>query len=183
MAKASPVVYTTVTMDDGRVIDFPGKRRLLKSSEVRADGTVHVRLDFVNGETRTFKIPADMVGKFAAHGAEQKLGDEVAGLEDVEDAVIAIDELMTRLEAGEWGIKRDSSGLAGTSVLAKALVEHSGKSPETIKAFLAGKSQAEKVALRSNPKLAAIVERLEAAKNKKAKASVDTDSLLDELGA
>ena len=44
----------TVTMTDGRVVDFAGKRKLLKESSVNADGKVQVRLDFRNGETRLF---------------------------------------------------------------------------------------------------------------------------------
>lgn len=173
--------YTTVTMDDGRIVDFPGKRRLVKESIIGADGKVQVRLDFVNGETRIFTVPDSLMARFAAHGAGQKLGDETASLTDVDDMVLAVDELMERLSAGEWSMKRETSGLAGTSILARALVELSGKSAEQIKAFLATKTQAQKVALRSDPKVAPIVARLEANKAKKPGNSVDTDALLGEL--
>lgn len=170
----------TVTLTDGRIVDFAGKRKLLKESILNADGTVAVRLDFRNGETRLFTIPGNMLAKFAAHGAEQKLGDEIAGLTDTEDCVLAVDELIDRLYNGEWGVKRESNGMAGTSVLVRALVEHTGKTVEQIKTFLAGKSQAEKVALRNNPKIKPIVERIEAEKASK-KANVDTDAMLDAL--
>lgn len=178
MAKAEAAVET-VTMTDGRIVDFVGKRKLLKESFVK-DGAVSVRLDFRNGETRTFTIPTALLTKFAAHGAEQKLGDEIAGLDDVEDAVMSIDTLTDRLNAGEWGVKREANGMAGTSVLVRALVEHTGKSVEQIKTFLGPKSQAEKVALRNNPKVKPIVERIEAEKASK-KSNVDTDALLGEL--
>lgn len=172
----------TVTMTDGRIVDFAGKRKLLKESLINADGKVQVRLDFRNGETRLFTIPDAMTAKFAAHGAEQKLGDEIAGLEDVGDCVLAVDELIDRLYSGEWGAKREANGMAGTSTLLKALVEHTGKTAEQIKAFLASKSQAEKVALRNNPKVKPIVQRIEDEKASK-KSNVDTDALLGELGA
>ena len=177
--KKTPVVET-ITMEDGRIVDFPGKRKLQKEAQVTPEGKVQVRLDFKNGQTRLFAIPDNMQAKFAAHGAEQKLGDEIAGLEDIEDCVLAVDELIDRLYNGEWGVKRESSGLAGTSVLARALVEHTGKTAEQIKAFLGTKSQAEKVALRNNPKIKPIVERIEAEKAAKG-AKVDTDSMLGEL--
>ena len=170
----------TVTMTDGRVVDFAGKRKLLKESSVTADGKVQVRLDFRNGETRLFTIPDNLLNKFAAHGAEQKLGDEIAGLNDVEDCVLAVDELIDRLYNGEWSVKREANGMAGTSVLVRALVEYTGKTVEQIKQFLSGKSQAEKVALRNNPKIKPIVERIEAEKASK-KANVDTDAMLGEL--
>lgn len=170
----------TVTMTDGRIVDFAGKRKLLKESSVNADGKVAVRLDFRNGETRLFTLPDNLMAKFAAHGAEQKLGDEIAGLTDTEDCVLAVDELIDRLYNGEWSIKREANGMAGTSVLVRALVEHTGKTVDAIKQFLNGKSQAEKVALRNNPKIKPIVERIEAEKASK-KANVDTDAMLGEL--
>lgn len=178
MAKAETAIET-VTMTDGRIVDFPGKRRLQKEAFVK-DGKVQIRLDFRNGETRLFTIPDQLLTKFAAHGAEQKLGDEVAGVTDLDDAVLAMDELIDRLYNGEWGIKREASAVAGTSVLVRALVEHTGKTVEQIKAFLSGKSQAEKVALRNNPKVKPIVERIESEKASK-KANVDTDAMLGEL--
>lgn len=188
MATKTEPTVETVTLTDGRIVEFVGKRRLLKSSAV-VDGKVQVILDFRNGETRTFTIPDAMMAKFAAHGAEQKLGDEVAGLKgangteaDIDDMVLAIDELIDRLYNGEWGVKREANGMAGTSVLLKALVEHTGKDVATIKTFLAGKTQAEKIALRNNPKIKPIIERLEAAKTSKAAATVDTDAMLGELG-
>ena len=180
MSTKTETQVETVTMTDGRVVDFAGKRKLLKESSVTADGKVQVRLDFRNGETRLFSIPDALLNKFAAHGAEQKLGDEIAGLTDVEDCVLAVDELIDRLYNSEWSVKREANGMAGTSVLVRALVEHTGKTVEQIKQFLSGKSQAEKVALRNNPKIKPIVERIEAEKASK-KANVDTDAMLGEL--
>lgn len=180
MSTKTETQVETVTMTDGRVVDFAGKRKLLKESSVNADGKVQVRLDFRNGETRLFTLPDNLLAKFAAHGAEQKLGDEIAGLNDVEDCVLAVDELIDRLYNGEWSIKREANGMAGTSVLVRALVEHTGKTVEQIKQFLNGKSQAEKVALRNNPKIKPIVERIEAEKASK-KTNVDTDAMLGEL--
>lgn len=176
-----------IRMDDGRDVEFAGKKQLIKSHTIDADGNVVIRLDFVNGETRTHKIVPSLLLKFAAHGAEQKLGDEVAGVKDVEDMVQAIDELLTRLEQGEWNVKREANGMAGASILAKALIEMTGKDRDTIKAFLAAKTQAEKVALRSNGKLKPIIDRLEAEKAARAKPkagpTIDTDELLAGLDA
>jgi hypothetical protein len=180
MAAKQETAVETVTMSDGRVVDFAGKRKLLKTAQ-EVNGKVQITLDFRNGETRLFTLPDNLLLKFAAHGAEQKLGDEIAGLTDTDDCVIAVDELIDRLYNGEWNVKREANGMAGTSVLARALVEHTGKTMEQIKAFLSAKSQAEKVALRNNPKVKPIVERLEAEKVSKG-SKVDTDSLLAELG-
>lgn len=174
-AKAETTIET-VKMDDGRVVDFAGKRKLLKETKV-VDGKVQVRLDFRNGETRLFTIPDAMLLQFAGHGAEQKLGDETAGLDNVEDAVLAVDELMDRLTAGEWGIRRDAKGLAGTSVLLKALCEVYNKPAEAIKAFLANKTQAEKLALRASPKIKPVIDRLES-ERAAGRPTVDTEALL-----
>lgn len=180
-------VITTVTMEDGRKVDFPGKRQLQKSSAVSVDGVGTVTLDFVNGATRTFTLPTALLMKFALHGAEQKLGDELAGLKtdtgadaDIDDKVLAIEALIERLNAGNWSVGRESSGMAGTSVLIQALVKYQNgkKSVEEIKKFLAGKTHAEKLALRNSAALKPIVAEIEAAKAQKATASIDTEALL-----
>lgn len=186
-AKAKEPQVTTVTMDDSRTVEFPGKRQLLKESITTPDGRGQVRLDFVNGETRLFTIPDSLMLKFALHGAEQKLGDEIAGLKgengveaSIEDKVLAIDELMERLNAGEWNVKREG-GIAGTSVLIRAMVElYAGaKTVDEVRAFLKTKSQAEKMALRQNARIKPIVERLEAEKAAEAAKKFNTDAMLE----
>lgn len=179
---AKETVYTTVKMTDGRVVDFPGKARLLKESFIEADGGVKVRLDFVNGETRMFTLRPDMIPQFAAHGAEQKLGDEIAGVSDIDDAILAIDELCGRLDNAEWSAKREASGLAGTSILLRAIVAVTGKPVDKIKEYLKTKTAAEKLALRASPKYAAEIAKLEAAKAEKA-AKVDVAALDSEIDA
>ena len=62
---AKETEVATVKMDDGRVVDFPGKRRLQKESIITADGEVKIRLDFRNGETRLFRLPPSLLLKFA----------------------------------------------------------------------------------------------------------------------
>lgn len=176
--KPEPAIET-VKMQDDRIVDFAGKRKLLKDA-FEVDGKVQIRLDFRNGQTRLFTVPPAMLNKFAAHGAEQKLGDEIAGLEDVDDCVLAVDELIERLYNGEWAIKKEGNGLAGTSTLLKALVEHTGKTVEAMRDWLKGKTQAEKLALRNNGKIKPIVDRIEAEKAAKG-TKVDTDAMLGEL--
>lgn len=171
----------SVKMTDDRIVDFVGKRKMLKSSWANADGSVEVRFDFVNGETRTYKLNPALLLDYAAHGAEQKFGDETAGLQDIDDMVLAIEELAERHASGQWNVKREGSGVAGTSTLVRALVEFTGKTVDEVKTFLSTKTQTEKLALRANDKIRPIVERIEAEKTKKA-SNVNTDALLGELG-
>lgn len=180
MAEATPT-KTPVTMTDGSTVEFGKKQKLVKTSTIDDSG-VTLRLDFVNGEVRSFVIPPELMLRFAAHGAEQKLGDAIAGETEIADAVLSVDDLISRLTAGEWSIRREAGAFAGTSILIRALVEASGKSVEEVKAFLGPKSQAEKLALRRSNQLKPIIERLEADKASKSKTAVDTDSLLGELG-
>jgi hypothetical protein len=170
-----------VKMEDGREVEFVGKRRMLKESLFDSNGHPSVRLDFRNGKSILFRIPEETLAKFAAHGAEQKLGDEGAGYkeEELDDQYLAIEGLAKRLEKGEWNVKREGGSMAGTSILMKALKEFSGgsRTDEQIKEFLAGKSQAEKLALRNSHKIKPIIQRLEEERAAKA-AHVDTDALL-----
>jgi hypothetical protein len=156
---------TTVVMQDGRSVDFVGKRKMLKETIINGS-QVSVRLDFRNSETRTFVVPDGLLLKFAGHGAEQKLGDETSGEDDVDDMTLSVDELIDRLNKGEWTTRREGGGMAGTSILFRALVEHlAGKqTPAEIKAKLMLKTPAEKTAMRSASKLKPIIDRLEAEK-------------------
>lgn len=180
---------TPITMTDGRTVEFTTKQKLAKDSTVNEDGSVSTRLDFRNGETRTFSIAAanPLFARFAAHGIEQKLGDAIAGEPDLDDAVLSVDDLITRLNAGEWNVGRagGGGGFSGASVLFRALCELKGadtdEAKQKIKDFLGSKTQAEKVALRRMDQLAPIVARIEADKAKNAKSSVDTSALLGEL--
>lgn len=180
-AKAETVVET-VSMDDGRKVDFAGKRKLQKE-QVGADDDMTVRFDFRNGETRTLVIDPAMAYKFAIHGAMQKFGDEIAGVEDLDDAILAFDDLLERIGKGEWNVKREANGMAGTSVLLKALVEATGQTVEKVKTFLSAKTHQEKLALRNSAKVKPIVERIEAEKASKSTSKVDTEALLGELSA
>lgn len=174
---------TAVQMEDGSTIEFGAKQKMIKTSKI--DGKlVEIRLDFVNGKTLTyFTGNHDMLMKLAVHGAEQKLGDEIAGIVEIEDCYLAVESLINRLDKGEWSKERESNGMAGTSILIRALMEQSGKPVETVKAYLADKTHAQKLALRNNAKVKVIVERLEAEKaaKKPAGPAIDTDALLDEL--
>lgn len=180
MAEAAAKVPVTLT--DGRVVEFGAKQKLQKNSTIEGD-VVTTELIFRNGEVRTFTPPASLIARFVAHGIEQKLGDCIAGETDPDDQVLAVEDLITRLTAGEWNVGRSSSGsFAGTSILARALVEKSGKDAATIKEYLSTKTQAEKIALRNSSQLKDIIQRLESEKQSKSKSTVDTDSLLGELG-
>lgn len=188
--KKEPTPVTTVTMQDGRTVDFPGKRKLLKEN-VEVDGVPGVRLDFINGESRVVLITVGksdsnqngLLAELAQHGLKQKLGDECAGVEDIDDQVLAVDDLIDRLNAGDFNQQRAADGMAGASILLKALMEKTGKSKETIQAFLQGKTPAEKKALRNAPGVAEIVQRLEAEKAANSKgAKVDAEALLSQLG-
>lgn len=173
-----------VAMADGKMVQFSGKRKMLKSAISDPVRGIGVRLDFVNGEFREFFITEALLHRFAVHGAEQKLGDEIAGVDLVEDCVAAIDELIDRLYNGDWTVKREPNALNGASILAKALVEVSGKTIEQVRSYLSKLDAKQKLALRANKDVAPVVAKLEALrKPKEGKKPMDTDDLLAALSA
>ena len=96
-------MITTVKMSDGRSVDFPDDKRLqTESFEDDANGEIKVRLDFLNGETRMVTLDKRMLSKYMAYGAEQKLRNEMIGLDDIGDAIEAVDSLIRRLNVGDW---------------------------------------------------------------------------------
>lgn len=186
-----------VTMLDGRVVGFAGKRKMVKEVNAEA-GTV--QFDFRNGESRTFTIPESLLRDFAAHGASQKIGDETAGVESVDDMVVAVDAIIDRLLKGEWTATRAAGdSFAGASIVIRAICEVTGKTVEEIKAFLQAKLDASKAKAEADgstpltrkalydsfrkpgTKTAEVIDRLEKEKLSKA-SSVEADDLLAELG-
>lgn len=206
--------YSKVTMEDGRVVEFPynaetGKgRQLQKESLIPGEngytGQAAVRLDFVNGQTRTYMIPgaeyiqdfladadfapkARFLLKHACHGAEQKLGDELAYTPksgevppSIDDKVVWVDELISRLNSLEWGTEREANPLAGASNLIRALMELSGKSREEVQAFLKPMSREERAGLKLSPVVKKVIDRMEA--EALATKGVDVTSALAGLG-
>lgn len=179
--------FVKVTMEDGSEMEFAGaedsprKRKLLKDSTIKEDGSVVVNLAFRNGKKIAYTLNPALILAFAAHGAEQKLGDAAAGEVDIDDMVLSIEDVIERLDKGEWNAVRESSGMAGTSVLLQALVQVTGRPVADLKTWLKTKSAADKTALRNSDKLRPVVQEIEAKKAAKT-AGVDTNALLAEIG-
>lgn len=199
--KAAPEVVA-VTMEDGRVVEFTGKRSMLKEIVV-GDNSVSVRFDFRNGQSLTAVVPAQHELYAAGHGYAQKLGDEVAGAKDEagnpisdEDKYLAIEALHNRLnDSNDWNKVAEGGGgsVSGASVVLKAIMEVSGKSLADVKAFIEKKladaeARGQKLSRQAlyasfrNPtsKTGQVIERLEKDKKQKAPA-IDADELMAEM--
>lgn len=150
-------------------------------------------LTFANGETLTMRADAltnDVQQYAMMHGLKQKLVDaaaisrnpETGRAATVEDKYQAVNAVYNRLLSGQWNATREGGGNVG-GLLAQALTRmYAGrKTAEDIKAFLAEKTDAEKTALRKNPRVAQIIEDIRAEQGKTA--NIDTDELLGELEA
>ena len=168
-----------VDMEDGSTQEFGAKQKMLKFSKTEG-GITTTRMEFSNGRIITFEMPASLKDRFAEHGADQKFGDVTAGIKEVDDCVLAVEDLAARLATGEWSMKREGNAFAGTSVLVQALVLKTGKPVDVIKEFLSGKTQAQKVALRNSDAIRPFVEQVEASKVSKGP-KINTDELLAEL--
>jgi len=203
----SKTEYTEVTMTDGRVVQFAGKRKVSKETvidytKIQVDeasgivqfeaGAVAVRMDFRNGETRLIPLPLSLIARFAGHGGEQKFGDELATSADKplseEDMVIAIDDLNSQIQKGDWGKGRASGGggVSGASLVVQAIMQATGKDLATVKAYLQKKLDSDKELSRralydsfrvAGTKTGVIIKALEDAKLAK-NAKVDADAEL-----
>ena len=148
-------------------------------------------LTFANGETITMHggaLNIDVQQYAMMHGLKQKLVDaaaisrnpETGRAATVEDKYQAVKAVFDRLLGGQWNATREGGGNAG-GLLAQALTRmYAGrKTAEDVKAFLADKTDAEKAALRKNPRVAQIIEDIRAEQGKDA--GIDADELLGEL--
>ena len=197
-----------VTMTDGRVVSFPGKRKVqkeviidenqvvLEDSSIKIlEGAVSIRMDFRNGDTRTYSPPLSLLLQFAGHGIAQKYGDELASPADKPlseaDMVIAVDDLDATIQTGKWGKGRASGGgsVSGASVVIQAICEATGKDLATVKAYLQKKIDSDENLTRkalydsfrvAGTKTGEIIARIEAATLAK-NAKVDADAELDNI--
>ena len=152
-----------------------------------------LRLAFSHGETLTLRatdLSPTIVAQAIIHGLKQKLVDaaaisrnpETGRAASVADKYEAVKEVYDRLLSGGWNKRRE--GGAGGSVgglLFRALCRmYDGKkTADDIRAFLEGKTDAEKAALRKNSRVAAIIEEIRAESAKDG--DVNTDDLLADL--
>ena len=148
-------------------------------------------LTFANGETLTMRADAlnsDVQQYAMMHGLKQKLVDaaaisrnpETGRAATVEDKYQAVEAVYNRLLAGAWNATREGGGATGGLLLQALVRMYAGrKTPDEPKAFLADKTDAEKTALRKNPRVAQIIEDIRAETGKAA--NIDTDELLGEL--
>jgi len=173
---ANKTVITNVEMEDGKVVSFPGKRKLQVTTKITDSGELHIREDFLNGRVLNVVVTGALLSKFVEFGASQKCRDVIAGEDDLDSAVLDSEEFFKLLEAGKWSEER-TRGTGSSAPLHKAIMEVTGKTAEEVKVFLAALNQTQKLALRRDASIAPIIERLEAAKKTKQPA-VDTQSLL-----
>lgn len=155
---------------EGTTYEFSERQKVQKQSAVLANGDVLTRFIFRNGEVREHLTPVGtpIYAKACQHGLDQKFGDEFAGEQDVEDCVEAFDQLSERLATGNWS-ERKAEGVSGTSMLLRALIEHTGQDKETLKAKLKDKTPAQKKALSNHPDVAKIIARIKAERAEGAK--------------
>lgn len=148
-----------------------------------------VQFALVDGTTITIDtalLSREIISQALAHGLKQKIADAAAmpcnpdtgKSATAAEKIEAMRAVADRLLGGEWNATREGGGTTG-GMLLRALVEHTGKDVDTIKAFLATKDDKQKAALRTNPKVAVIIERMKAEAGKST--GIDSDELLGDL--
>jgi hypothetical protein len=131
------VEIVKVTMTDGRVVEFAGKRNMNKGFVVKED-SVTSTFDFRTGDSLswTCSLGDPMLFQLAGHGTIQKAGDEAAGVKgadgqpDVPSMVLAVESVLTRLANTQASIEdrwfaESAAGdsFSGASTVMKALLE------------------------------------------------------------
>lgn len=183
MSEAKKPEVTSVEMEDGRIVDFTGTRKILKSFEIDDENQVVTAcLDFRNGRSIKCVVPASLNLRAAAHGVLQKLGDEAGSFKDsLDDAFTAVEVMSERIAEGLWNAEKSGETISGQSFLVQALMELRSKSLQEVKDFLKDKTKAEKLALKMNSQILPIIKRLEEERAIKAVGNIDSDSMLDEF--
>lgn len=182
------VELTPVKMDDGRIVDFSGTVKAMKSFTV-VEATVVGRIDFRNGKTVNLTVEdPDLLLVAAAHGLGQKLGDSYAALKDEDEAYqtcATLAERIARDGAAGWNRPSAGGGEAGLGLLVQALVEVTGNDAATVRAYLDTQTNEVKKAFREQDAIVSpVYMRLKAERDaKKPQPKVDTSAALAGLAA
>lgn len=162
---------------------------IVMNAEGRPGG---LALQFANGEAlglTAAQLANDILEHAVWHGLKQKLVDaaaisrnpETGRAASVEDKYQAVKTVYDRLLVGQWNATREGGGNAGGLLFQALCRMYAGrKTPDQLREFLADKTDAEKTALRKNPRVAEIIETIREETGKAA--NVDTDAMLNELG-
>lgn len=211
--EATQETSEVIEMSDGRKTTFAGKRRMIQTPIFKNGDWEGMRVDFrfpvsdaypentiwlprpdpdakvsVGGEQRSARAV------YEAYGCKQKNGDFVTTVKPGTDKEAAAEDMFDAVKAGTdrfykegiWSDRREASGLAGTSVLVRAMVAMSkangtGKNAADAKEAIRGLTPKGKLELRSSAKLKPFVDEVEAAiaaRSKKAQPKVDSDAVL-----
>ena len=199
-SKKEPTQYTAVVMEDGTTVEFAGARKVSKEVTVDVEkGVAKVSLNFRNGAVRHLSsthLEKEVLLRLIGHGLSQKIGDTFAGVVELDDMVLASEEMIAQLKKGDWGIVREAGdSVAGASVVIRAIAEVTKKPIAEVKAFLDKKLDAAKVSGQKlsrqalyasfrapNTKTGVVIKRMEEDKATKSSA-VNSDDLLGELSA
>lgn len=166
--------------------------QIKRQSAITADiNDSQLKLTFANGGELIItagQLTDDIRLHATMHGLKQKLVDaaaisrnpETGRAASIQDKYEAVKTVYDRLLAGSWNANREGGNQSG-GLLFKALLRmYAGrKTEQDIREFLEGKTDAEKTALRKNPRVAQIIEDIRAETGKAA--NIDTDSILGEL--
>ena len=149
-----------------------------------------LHLKFANGQELAITASqlTNHVMEYAIfHGLKQKLVDaaaisrnpETGRAASVEDKYQAVKTVYDRLLTGQWNATREGGATGGLLLQALVRMYDGRKTVDELKAFLLDKSDAEKTALRRNPRVATIIEEIRAEQGKAT--DIDSDELLSEL--
>lgn len=175
----TPVISTTAAVEDGMfTLSLPYGSLSLECS---------------NGQVaaiRLHSLTPEILAQAALHGLKQKLVDAAAISRNPDtgkpaspdDKWAAVMEVYERITSpgGTWNKTREGGAGGSGGLLFRALVRmYPAKTPDALREYLDGKTDAEKTALRKNPKVAAVIDEIRAESGKAG--AVDTDELLGEL--
>ena len=162
------------------------------STTVAADSR-SITFACINGEQVSIamsQLSPEIGAAALMHGLKQKLVDAAAisrnpdtgRAASPDDKWAAVMEVYSRITGPEptWNKTREGGAGGSGGLLFRALVRlYPAKTADQLREYLDGKSDAEKTALRKNPKVATVIEEIRAETGKAA--NVDTDELLNEL--
>lgn len=157
---------------------------------VKVEGRL-LTIDFASGKSLSVSaetLSSEILDHAIMHGLKQKLVDAAALSRDpktgasatIAEKETAVRDMAQRLSEGTWNTRGTGDGGSMDGLLVTALCEmQPKKEPAKIREWVGGLDKSQQSAMRANPKVAAIIARIQT--ERATAKGIDTDAMLEGL--
>lgn len=140
-----------------------------------ANAQTHFTFKFPDNSSKEYVLPdnSPLLLNFAAHGVNKKVRDLLGGAKEVDKQKELLGKLLESFAKNDWNATRNGDGKPAISILARALVQVTGKTLDEAVAYVKTLSRKQQSVARRDPRIAPVILALQKSDAKEANADGD----------